>query len=574
MNTYTKEQREAWNKINQGAGLYNAEGRGAYEYVLWLIKWLLLDKSDPHTVLLIGRNKHKAAFLQKMIEEGVINDVLVAEPEFKMYRDYDPEQPDRPLDEVDEEDHENRGCHSENDTEAFCNFILNADPKVNGYNKVAAVVLLEQEYSLKYVDKLLKIPKWRGSTLEKHIELPVYSVHDIDEPQSVFEKVKDAKTPSGLKQTLELIRGDQVKIEHIEMLVPGVVVKNAPNAFNGEMGEKKSTTATDIGAAGSCWRDWFTGEKNDTKPFITLYVGAEDSYSTTIVPRFIAAGGNPDCLYCVPLEVRCEQQTQDGLKEYYTQLNLDEHLELLADNIRKINSMREWQVGLLINDPIISLFGNKNYNNSQDARDIMTGLKKLCEELQVTVINICHFNKTLGLGAKQKTAGAKALIEAHRMAWAFDSHESGDNITLMAPIKHNLLKEALSYKLSTVSTEIEYPVGDGFYQTAEVGVVKFVGYSDKTADDRIEEKESKDRGSRKEIKKAILDLLKSGPMSAGQVCNELRDMGGIATLRRAAQSLEDEGKLRRVGNNNRNMTWDLATEAEQIPVFQGVATNE
>ncbi len=78
-------------------------------------------------------------------------------------------------------------------------------------------------------------------------------------------------------------------------------------------------------------------------------------------------------------------------------------------------------------------------------------------------------------------------------------------------------------------------MGGGYYEKAEVGVVQFVGYSNMTADDRIEERESKDRGSRKEIKKAIIDVLKDGPMSAGQVCSALQDLGVSRTIRRAAR---------------------------------------
>jgi hypothetical protein len=292
-----------------------------------------------------------------------------------------------------------------------------------------------------------------------------------------------------------------------------------------------------------------------------LIAAAEDTYSTTVVPRFKAAGGDLRNLYCLPLEVKHEKQGPDGLQVWETPLSFDGHLELIADHIREINKTREWPVGLLINDPIISFFGNKNYNNPQDAREIMTGLKKLCEELQITIINICHFNKTQGLTAKQKTAGSKALVEAHRMGWAFDLMEDDPKITLIAPVKHNLLKDARSYKITTVDS-------DG------VGVIKFVGYSEMTADERIEEKESKDRGSRKELKKAILDVLREGPKPAGQVFNELRDMGSVSSLRRAAQGLEEEGKLLRCGSNNRNMTWQLTTDGEQAPMFQGAANND
>jgi hypothetical protein len=141
--------------------------------------------------------------------------------------------------------------------------------------------------------------------------------------------------------------------------------------------------------------------------------------------------------------------------------------------------------------------------------------------------------------------------------------------TIIAPIKHNLMAKAKSYKITTDSKEIDLPEDDkGFYQKATVGVVRFVGYSEKSADDTIEEKEAKDRGNRKEVRKAILDALKDGPKPAGTVCGELRDLASISSLRRAAQGLEEEGKLRRTGNNNRNMTWELAT-GSQAYIFDG-----
>lgn len=145
------------------------------------------------------------------------------------------------------------------------------------------------------------------------------------------------------------------------------------------------------------------------------------------------------------------------------------------------------------------------------------------------------------------------------MAWAFDLMEDDPKITLIAPVKHNLLKDARSYKITTVDS-------DG------VGVIKFDGYSNMTADDRIEERESKDRGSRKELKKAIQDVLKDGPIPAGQVCNQLQDMGSMRTIQRAAKSLEDEGKLRKSGTNHKNYVWQLATDAEQT-TFDEVTTN-
>jgi hypothetical protein len=51
-------------------------------------------------------------------------------------------------------------------------------------------------------------------------------------------------------------------------------------------------------------------------------------------------------------------------------------------------------------------------------------------------------------------------------------------------------------------------------------------------------------------------------------------MGSLSSIGRAAKGLEEEGKLKKSGNNRKNMVWQLATEAEQMPVFQGEATND
>ncbi|MGB8112221.1 MAG: AAA family ATPase, partial [Candidatus Sulfotelmatobacter sp.] len=506
--------------------------------------------------------KNTVKFLDKMTKRGVIDGPVFCEPKFFWFSDYEAEDYD-PEDEDCTLDH--RNLNNELDAEKFRNFIATSVDK--RYRPIKSVLVLTENWEydgkLKYLDRILEVPVWKEKHKDKTIRPEVYQLFVDEQDESSFTKVSNDSRNGVVKRSIELVRGDQVKPEEIRFLVPNFVPLHQPVVFSGEMDTRKSTLALDIAAAGSCWRPWFMGEENECTPFLTLVAAAEDNFATTTLPRFMAAGGVRDCLYGVKLDVQTEQQTNDGLKVYSTPLSFDEHLNLLGEKIVELNSTREWRVGMLINDPIIALFGNKNYNNPQDSRDIMRGLTKLCEELHITIANIAHFNKTLGLTAKQKTAGSKALVEAHRQAWAFDLMEDDKKITLIAPIKHNLLKDARSYKITTVGKDIEWEIGEGYYQKANVGVIKFVGYSNMTADERIEEREDKGRGSRKEIKKAILDLLKNGPLPAGQVCNALQDLGSMRTIQRAAGMLEEEGKLSRVGNNNKNLVWQLATEPRQ-----------
>jgi hypothetical protein len=55
-------------------------------------------------------------------------------------------------------------------------------------------------------------------------------------------------------------------------------------------------------------------------------------------------------------------------------------------------------------------------------------------------------------------------------------------------------------------------------------------------------------------------------MSAGEVCNELRELDVPRTIRRAFEALKEESKVKLSGTNPKNFLWQLATEAEQ-PTF-------
>jgi hypothetical protein len=55
--------------------------------------------------------------------------------------------------------------------------------------------------------------------------------------------------------------------------------------------------------------------------------------------------------------------------------NLDQFLDLLGDAIRNLNVSGRGPVRLLIFDPLISFFGEKDYNSSQDASEMMARFK-------------------------------------------------------------------------------------------------------------------------------------------------------------------------------------------------------
>ena len=113
MNTFTKDQREAWDKIT-GPGLYSVFGDGGYQYLCSRIKWMVVNAGDPHTVLLIGPQEARARFLKEMVEAGALEFGEI-EPWFFAFQDYE--------DAKDEGEYYPRSTGSEVDTEMFSDFI-------------------------------------------------------------------------------------------------------------------------------------------------------------------------------------------------------------------------------------------------------------------------------------------------------------------------------------------------------------------------------------------------------------------------------------------------------------------
>ena len=385
-------------------------------------------------------------------------------------------------------------------------------------------------------------------------------------PNTIYEEKKQGPPP--VKQSITIVRADQVKRETTKWRIPQFLPDEECTAFTGEMDTRKSTTAIDIAAKGSIGTLWQQrspeGKQIITAPFSTVYAGTEDSFHSTVLNRFIAAGGDVKAFGNIALEVVNEKDSSDGVETWSTPLSFDEHLNVLHDAILAFNKTTPYPVGLLINDPLIAFFGNKNFNKAQDCQVILKGLKKLCEELHISIIDLMHFNKTQGATAKEKTGGSQRLVEAHRMAWSFtllDDTDKSSN-TLIAPVKKNLLKVAKSYEITTVSTPVEWDEV-GVKKRDEVGVFKFVRLSDETTEGQLLEKSSKERSKQREVREGILAALKQGAVSPANVINSLQGVAAKATIEREARRLIESKKIKRNGTGPSNTTWMLATELHQ-----------
>jgi hypothetical protein len=359
--------------------------------------------------------------------------------------------------------------------------------------------------------------------------------------------------------------GDETVEERTEWLFGQFIPMTEPCGFTGEADTRKSTLALTIAAAGSTGSAWFNEAVNSNEPFSTLYAGTEDSWCSVALPRYRAAGGDKKRICRLPLEVKVRRRDLNGNPvELSTPFTLDQYIGQLGKFIEDTNRSSRGPVKLVIWDPLISFFGEKDYTSADDSTCLMNKLKAFQEEHRVASLSIMHHNKTAGQSAKQRTSGSHRISDAHKMLWTFTLDEDDKNVTLITPTKKNLLNKAIGHKITTDPVVLEMPDGS----SCEYGKVRYLGTTDKTTDGILQEKESPDRGKQKELREAILDALKDGKEhGAGQMIHDLLPMAARATINRCVVQLEKEGNLvrRSATRNPKDITWSLVDSQAKLP---------
>jgi hypothetical protein len=362
--------------------------------------------------------------------------------------------------------------------------------------------------------------------------------------------------------------GDETIEERTEWLFEQFIPMTEPCGFTGEADTRKSTLALTIAAAGSTGSAWFTEAVNGNTPFSTLYAGTEDSWASVALPRFRAAGGDKTRICRLPLEVKVRRRDLNGNPvELSTPFTLDGYMGELGNFIEKTNRSSRGPVKLVIWDPLISFFGDKDYTSADDSTYLMNKIKAFQEEHRVASLSIMHHNKTAGQSAKQRTSGSHRISDAHKMLWTFTLDEDDKSVTLITPTKKNLLNKALGHKITTDPVALEMPDGS----SCEYGKVRYLGTTDKSTDSILQEKESPERGKQKELREAILDALKDGPQKAGKVTHDLLSVASSRTIGRCAAQLEKDGRMLRISPsaNPKDITWGLPDPQSKLPTEPG-----
>ena len=247
-----------------------------------------------------------------------------------------------------------------------------------------------------------------------------------------------------------------------------------------------------------------------------MIVNAEDNVDTTLIPRFLAAGGVLDRLTFF-----------GGLRRG----KAGRPASFPADFERWADSMRALPRSLVILDPLTALFPKKvSANCDQAIRECLVAFAEVAAETGACILFIRHLNKIFGRRALYRGTGSIGIAATARSTLLAGRHPDDPDRRVLTHVKNNLGPEgpSLGYRLTAG------PTGK---------VVAWDGATNLTADDVVRE-DAATAGASKLAEKWLKETLAKGPVRATVIETEAAKMGiGFKTLRNAKKRIGADSRL-------------------------------
>jgi hypothetical protein len=387
---------------------------------------------------------------------------------------------------------------------ALCQLL--AEKHRNDREKIDAAFRESGLFSGKWADE--KWDRLGAETIEKCLALP---------------KVVIGKKASPPAWTVE--RFADIEPEEIDWLFEGYAARGMITGMSGEPDSAKSLISLDWAARYSSGRGWPEGASALQKPGKVLIFATEDDAAATILPRFLAAGGNPEKLLRLRL---------DNDRGFY--FDDPQHLDVL----RQVTEQHP-DIGMVIIDPILE---HLRVNKEQTTREAYSPLRVLIKQRHIALIQIVHTNKRSAdnVGSiGDKVGGVKALVGLPRFVYSV--HRTEDDIRHLCRVKQNVGK--------TIKGSMDFRI----VEKGKQPVITWIGLGTATANDALVMKKAPDCAAR------LLALLQDGDNDSDVVRGALMDGENfsLSQTRRAVTQLRTEGKIEVVKLPGGKTVWRKAS---------------
>ncbi|WP_295882570.1 AAA family ATPase, partial [uncultured Thiohalocapsa sp.] len=362
----------------------------------------------------------------------------------------------------------------------------------------------------------------------------------------------------GIGPSLALISGADIRPERVNWVWVGWLARGKLHIVAGAPGTGKTTLAIALGATltiGGKWPDGTAAPAGD----VVVWSG-EDDPADTLLPRFIAAGGDPARLHFVS-----DVTDREGRRPFSPAADMP----LLS---KAMNGLKR-PPALLIVDPVVSAVAGDSHKNAE-VRRALQPLVDLAQRHKCAVLGISHFSKgTSGRDPVERVTGSLGFGALARvvMATAKRSDEDGGG-RLLAKAKSNLGPDDGGFVYELEPCE---PIS-GIQTTRVLWGEALAGSARELLASAESVADPEDQSAMADAKGFLRMLLEDGPVPSKSVRAEAEGAGhSWSTIRRAKDQIGavvvKEGG--RFGGTKQQWVWKLDAEdaqgAHKMPITNG-----
>jgi hypothetical protein len=214
----------------------------------------------------------------------------------------------------------------------------------------------------------------------------------------------------GREDRVILARGDTLHVKPYRWLWDGFLARGHLHMLAGAPGAGKSTVATRMSATVTIGGQWPDGTKCD--PGHVIVWSDEDNPEDTLLPRFLAAGGDPKRIHFVT-----GTANSDGVREFDPATDIP-RLQAAAREVP--------ECALVILDPVVTIVSGDSHKNVE-VRRALRPLVGFAADLMTVVLGISHHTKgTAGRDPVERITGSVAFGALPRVTMAAARIREGD----------------------------------------------------------------------------------------------------------------------------------------------------
>jgi putative DNA primase/helicase len=206
--------------------------------------------------------------------------------------------------------------------------------------------------------------------------------------------------------------GREFNMQKIDWLWPGWLARSKFHLLAGSKGAGKSTVLFDLMArltTGAAWPD----ETPIAAPADVMVWSGEDAIEDTILPRFVAAGGDRDHI-CFPTTTFVDGEPRP--------FDPSTDMEALVKATADLPNLAAVMI-----DPIVLVLPSRaDFHKNTETRRGLQPLVELAEQRGIAVIGVTHFTKgTHDRDPVERVTGSLAFGALPRIVWGASADEDG-----------------------------------------------------------------------------------------------------------------------------------------------------